>query len=188
LLQDLVPSPCRRVERGQHEAFAAVAELWPRGAARLKVYLYLNEPRPVPAFFEKYPGVKAAGRQHAPVHVNELVQQHLPVPAKDYSTKCRIGGVFVITASENLSNCYSMPPGIRFLPALFHGNPPSHCRNDSLYERGRLGAAPRQIIVWDWSWHSVLADVPEQSFNVAARGGLMADFEPAPASNAVAFR
>ncbi len=77
----------------------------------IKVYLYLNEPRSMPlSFFDNYPellGVTENGNGTLCTS-QKAVQDYLYNGVK---TICEavpnIGGFFTITASENLTNCYS---------------------------------------------------------------------------------
>ncbi|GHV00424.1 hypothetical protein FACS1894211_07690 [Clostridia bacterium] len=77
----------------------------------MKLYLYFNEPRSMPlAFFDKYPELKG-------VEENGYAALCTSVPAvKDYLYRAvksvaeslpDLGGIFTITMSENLTNCYS---------------------------------------------------------------------------------
>ena len=77
----------------------------------IKLYLYINEPRYMPpSFFEKHPDIKGHERHEgaALCTSTEKVRNYI----RDSIEKiCRevplIGGFFMITRSENLTNCYS---------------------------------------------------------------------------------
>ena len=77
----------------------------------IKLYLYINEPRYMPlSFFKKHPDIKGHERHEgaALCTSTEKVRDYI----RDSIEKiCRevplIGGFFMITRSENLTNCYS---------------------------------------------------------------------------------
>ncbi len=77
----------------------------------IKLYLYINEPRYMPlSFFEKHPDIRGHVRSEgaALCTSTEKVRNYI----RDSIEKiCRevplIGGFFMITRSENLTNCYS---------------------------------------------------------------------------------
>ena len=78
---------------------------------RIRVYLYLNEPRAMPmSFFATRPELKgvAQGDYAALCTSNVQVQNYLRTSV---ASICRavpdLGGLFTITASENLTNCWS---------------------------------------------------------------------------------
>lgn len=77
----------------------------------LKIYLYLNEPRAMPAaFFQKYPD--ARGTAHQDVYamctstpqVRAWLKQSISHVFREVP---ELGGVFTITMSENHTNCFS---------------------------------------------------------------------------------
>lgn len=186
LLNDLVPSPVfEGMGVGSEARLQRLRDLVNRAGKRgLKVYLYLNEPRAqfLP-FFEKYPEVKGQpeGNTVALCTSTELVQKHLRGSCeKLFREVPGLGGVFVITASENLSNCYSHHAK-NLCPRCSKRTPADviaetiRCMSEGVW-----AADPKaKFIVWDWSWHSVLGEeVPEQIIQRLPKGvGLMADFE-----------
>lgn len=126
----------------------------------VKIYFYLNEPRSMPAaFFAGHPGTQGT---HDPgntdffalctstLEVREWLHDSL---AHLFSSAPGLGGIFCITASENLTNCYS------------HGHPEfcPRCskRNGSeviaeviqTFRDGvRRSNATAEVIAWDWGW------------------------------------
>ena len=188
LLNDLVPSPVfEGMGVGSEARLNRLRDLVNRAAKRgLKVYLYLNEPRAqfLP-FFEKYPEVKGQpeGNTAALCTSTELVQKHLRGSCeKLFREVPGLGGVFVITASENLSNCYSHRYGKELLCPRCSKRTPADVIAETIrcMSEGVWAADPKaKFIVWDWSWHSVLGEeVPEQIIQRLPKGvGLMADFE-----------
>jgi hypothetical protein len=133
------------------------------GAYGVKVYLYINEPRLMSrGFFEKHPEVRGSSYMGTP-EVAEEFAICTSVPAvrewlRDSLTHVftqvpNLGGIFCITASENLTNCFA------------HGHP-EYCPRCSkregwevvaeLLETFRDGvrkASPTaEVIAWDWGW------------------------------------
>jgi hypothetical protein len=125
------------------------------------VYLYLNEPRALPlAFFAAHPELQGVVEgEHAALCTSVPAVQDYLVEA--VATLCRsvpdLAGIFTITASENLTNCWSHQPS--------HGTPAACPRCalrggaavvgevNSLIHTGiqRAGTTTR-MIVWDWGW------------------------------------
>lgn len=136
----------RLIQRGEHYG--------------VKVYFYLNEPRSLPAaFFAEHPAIKGT---HDPgstdfsamctstTEVRGWLQDSL---AHLFSSAPGLGGIFCITASENLTNCYS------------HGHPEfcPRCSRRSgseviaeviqtLRAGVRRSSATADVIAWDWGW------------------------------------
>ncbi len=126
----------------------------------IRIYLYLNEPRSMPAgFFVRHPEIRGT---HDPgdtrffalctstLEVREWVSESL---AHIFSRAPGLGGIFCITASENLTNCFS------------HGHPESCPRCSKLdgsnviaqlirtFRNGvRQKSASADVIAWDWGW------------------------------------
>ena len=186
LLNDLVPSPVfEGMGVGSEARLQRLRELVNRAAKHgLKVYLYLNEPRAqfLP-FFEKYPEVKGQpeGNAAALCTSTEVVQKHLRGSCeKLFRDVPGLGGVFVITASENLSNCYSHSHSPTCPLCSKRNSADVIAETIRCMSEGVWAANPKaKFIVWDWSWHSVLGEeVPEQIIQRLPKGvGLMADFE-----------
>jgi hypothetical protein len=128
----------------------------------IKVFLYLNEPRAMPlSFFESRPQLKGATE-------GDYATLCTSVPeAQEYimdsvATICRavpdLGGFFSITASENLTNCWSHGGGAK-CPRCAR-RPAS----DVIAEVNRLffegigrGRGKAQLIAWDWGWNDAWA-------------------------------
>jgi hypothetical protein len=188
LLEDLVPSPVfEGMGVGSEQRLKHLREIVRRAERHgLKVYLYFNEPRAqFSPFFEKYPQVKGQpeGDTAALCTSTELVQKHLRGSFKKlFEEVPGLGGVFLITASENLCNCYSHAHGgITACPRCSKRTAADvisesiRCVADGIWS-----AAPKaDVIVWDWSWHSLFGEaVPGEIIKKLPKGvGLMADFE-----------
>ena len=78
----------------------------------IKLYLYLNEPRSMPAnFYEKYPHLKGHVAQSEKICLCTSTDEVQNYIMDSVELICRtvpdIGGFFSITRSENPTNCYS---------------------------------------------------------------------------------
>jgi hypothetical protein len=126
----------------------------------VKVYLYLNEPRSMPAeFFDRHPEIKGT---HDPgesqfsamctstAEVREWLAESL---AHLFSKAPGLGGIFCITASENLTNCYSHGHA-EFCPrcAKRDGSEVIAEVIQTFREGVRRSSAQARIIAWDWGW------------------------------------
>ena len=129
------------------------------------VYLYLNEPRALPlAFFEGRPGLKGVveGDHAALCTSHPDVRNYL---ADAVASVCQavpdLAGLFTITASENLTNCWSHGAGA--------GCPRCAKRpaaeviadvNRAIHEGIRRGGGGRKtrLLVWDWGWPDAAAE------------------------------
>jgi hypothetical protein len=129
----------------------------------IHVYLYMNEPRSMPAaFFENHPDLAGAEEDG-----NRAMCTSMPV-VRTYVTEGlayvfrqvpNLGGIFTITASENLTNCFSR-------------NGEAGCRrcaqrssaevvleiNRAMYDGVRKSSPKARIIVWDWGWRDEAAE------------------------------
>ncbi len=128
----------------------------------VKIYLYLNEPRSMPEeFFARHPEVKGT---HDPgdnrfsamcTRTTEVREWLVESLAHVMSRAPGLGGIFCITASENLTNCFS------------HGHPEFCPRCSKLdgskviaqlirtFRDGVRRESPSaDVIAWDWGWGS----------------------------------
>jgi len=127
------------------------------GKYGIGVYLYLNEPRAMPAaFFEKHPELKGVSEGD----YWTMCTSHPDVQAyirDSVASLCKavpnLRGFFSITASENLTNCYSH----------FQGKQCPRCKDRApqevisevirLYWEGiQAAGAKTELIAWDWGW------------------------------------
>lgn len=123
----------------------------------IEVFLYMNEPRAMEASFfegrEDLQGV-AEGDYRAlctsAPQVRQWLSESLTYVFKQVPG---LGGVFTITASENLTNCYShsRTPGCprcsaRTGPAVIAEV------NRTIAAGVRAGNPEAKVIVWDWGW------------------------------------
>lgn len=126
----------------------------------VRIYLYLDEPRSMPAkFFVHHPEIRGT---HDPgdtrfyamctstKEVREWIAEGL---AHVFAHAPGLGGIFCITASENLTNCFS------------HGHPEFCPRCSKLngsnviaqlirtFRNGvRRESASADVVAWDWGW------------------------------------
>lgn len=131
----------------------------------VKVYLYLNEPRAMPdQFFAKYPEYRGAEHQglyslctSVPA-VREWIKESL---AHVFHHVPSLGGIFMISMSENHTNCFSHGGGWG-VKAPNAGNCPRCSKRASwdtlaeLFSAMRDGvrtvSATADIIHYDWGW------------------------------------
>jgi hypothetical protein len=138
----------------------------------ISIYLYINEPRAMPArFFASRPDMAGLSKQGLTTLCtsNEKVQHWISQSLTHvFEQVPELGGVFTITASENLTNCAS------------HGGKAacSRCSKrpyaeiiaevNRLIAEGVHRAKPSaRVIAWDWGWNGhgpardVIAELPE---------------------------
>jgi hypothetical protein len=128
----------------------------------IKVFLYLNEPRAMSLrFFQKHPQLKGPVESDygALCTSTSEVQTFL---TNSIATICRavpdLGGFFSITASENLTNCWSHNGGAQ-CPRCSR-RPPADviAEVNRLFQAGIHKAGTRaQLIAWDWGWNDAWA-------------------------------
>ena len=170
VLRDLAPGGTAFPEfgEGHQKRLANLRALVERSKKYgLGVYLYMNEPRAMPKAFFEVDGRKemagvSQGNFTALCTSNPTVRGWL----RDSLTYVfrevpDLGGVFTITASENLTNCASHG-GWRSCP---------HCKNRSdadiiaevnatIADGVHLGDPKAKVIAWDWGWRGH-GDAPE---------------------------
>ncbi len=129
----------------------------------IKVYLYINEPRSMPlSFFDKHPELKGEVRGKSAMLCTSTQQ------IKDYlhyaiTTLCEnaagIGGFFTITASENMTNCYSrcFPGESIECPRCKERTPADVVSevNRIIYEAATAVDPKINLIAWSWSWRII---------------------------------
>jgi hypothetical protein len=159
VLHKLAPFPWDPTVSSRHEErLAHLAALVKRaGRQGVGVYLYLNEPRAMPVgFYRDHPELKGVVEDDyaALCTSHPDVQQWLSSSIASIGRAVpNLAGFFTITASENLSNCWSHN----------HGEGCSRCRersaseviaqvNRRIYDGIRQSGAKTQLIAWDWGW------------------------------------
>jgi hypothetical protein len=152
------------------------------------VYLYLNEPRCRPlAFFDDHPAWRGE------IHPNGLwaglctsqpeVREYVRAGAYDvFRNVPNLAGAFLITMSENLSNCWSKstrnkPPNCQ----LCRERDPADVVGEinRVLAEGILQANPRaQVVSWTWGWANTF-DVTRAARHLAPGTMLMCTSEEA---------
>ncbi len=127
----------------------------------IDIYLYINEPRSMPeSFFANQAGLKRVSDPDTPSPhfslctsvpmVRDWVSDSL---AHVFNEVPNLGGVFTITASENLTNCSSK----------FNRHECPRCKdrtdsdilveiNKAIAEGVHRSAPDAKVIAWDWGW------------------------------------
>ena len=132
------------------------------------VYLYLNEPRPMPLdFFEDHPELR--GVDDDLVIPGQVAALCTSVPAvQDYlrssvASLCRavpdLAGLFTITASESCTNCWAHGRGER-CPRCKERGPEVVIAeiNTRVWEGIAESGSKCKLIVWDWGWRDEWAE------------------------------
>ncbi|MBU0477162.1 hypothetical protein KKC91_01140 [bacterium] len=124
------------------------------------VYLYLNEPRPMPLkFFKKHPELK--GVEFKKDGIANLCTSQKPVldflrkgTAKLFQDVPKLAGVFTITRSENPTNCWSHNRGGE-CPRCSKRYPQEVITDVNwAIEEGVHSTKPEaRVIVWTWGWN-----------------------------------
>jgi hypothetical protein len=129
----------------------------------IRVFLYLNEPRALTAdFFTKHPDLKGVteGEFSTLCTSQPEVQEYL---TRSVASICRavpeLGGFFTITASENLTNCWSHHHGGQ-CPRCGKRSPAEVIAEvNSALNRGIADAKTgAELLVWDWGWSDSWAE------------------------------
>lgn len=123
----------------------------------IKIYLYMNEPRAMPESFfkgrEHLRGIRRAEQYTLCTSAPEVRQWITESLSHVFREVPELGGVFTITASENLTNCYSK----------WNASGCPRCSKRSAAEviaevntaiaAGVWQGNPNaKVIVWDWGW------------------------------------
>jgi hypothetical protein len=165
VLQKLAPFPWEpERSRDYQTRLRNLRRLAQRAAKHnVRIYLYLNEPRSLPnSFFEKHDTLKgiAQGEFATLCTSHPEVQQYL---ADSVATICRtvpeLGGFFTITASENLTNCWSHGGGAS-CPRCSKRKPGEVIAgvNASVWRGIREANSAARLLAWDWGWADAWAE------------------------------
>jgi hypothetical protein len=140
----------------------------------IKVYLYMNEPRSMPAaFFENHPDIAGAHEDDniamctSIPRVREFVKEGL---AHVFREVPGLGGVFSITASENLTNCWSRGTQDQ-CPRCSKREAADVIAeiNRAIAEGVWEGNPDAAVIIWDWGWHDdwsrdIIRQLPKNAY------------------------
>lgn len=159
LLAHLAPFPWdERVSARYADRLEQLRRLVERAARHgIRIYLYLNEPRTRPlAFFDRHPGLRGLTQgDHATLCTSvPEVRAHL---TGSVERLCRevpgLGGLFTISASENLTHCWSHHGGHQ-CPRCGTRSPAEVIGelHGALLEGIRRAGGRQTLIAWDWGW------------------------------------
>lgn len=127
----------------------------------LRLFFYFNEPRAMPeAFFQDHPELR--GRQNGDYssiclslpEVQNYLRDSVAMLAKNIPL---LGGFFTITASENMTNCYSHTPYGQKSTCHRCGKTMDHTDSYALVNRlvweGVSSVSDTiRVIAWNWGW------------------------------------
>jgi hypothetical protein len=159
VLHKLAPFPWDpSISMRYEQRLARLGELVKRASRQgIGVYLYLNEPRAMPlSFFQERPELKGVVEgDHAALCTSHPEVRKWMTAAVAFICHAvpELAGFFTITASENLTNCWSHNGG-KNCPRCGQ-RPPSDVIAEviGLFRRGiQESGARTQLIAWDWGW------------------------------------
>lgn len=121
------------------------------------VYLYLNEPRAMPAaFFDEHPHLRGAFEDpfYALCTSTPEAQAFLrEAAAAVFAAAPGLAGAFTITMTENLTNCFSRGGGDQCPRCRERGPAAVVSEVNRLLAEGIWRSKPdARVIVWDWAW------------------------------------
>jgi len=125
----------------------------------IDVYLYINEPRAMPrAFFVNRPDMAGApeGEYQAVCTSHPAVRDWLRQSlAHVFQEVPHLGGIFTITASENLTNCASHAGQAGCPRCRLRSEAEIIAEVNAAMEQGVHQVAPHaKVIIWDWGWNA----------------------------------
>jgi len=162
ILRNLAPSRTfPEFGQGWQTRLATLRRLVDRaGPHGIKVYLYINEPRAMPEeFFRRRPELKGTPDPSDP-RFSALCTSALPVRqwlkeglAHVFREVPTLGGIFSITMSENLTNCFSKSDA-QSCPRCSKRNGADVVAEviQAFREGVRQSAPDAEVIAWDWGW------------------------------------
>ena len=133
----------------------------------IKVFLYLNEPRSMPEnFYEKYPKIKGHNAKDDKVCMctsTKEVQEYLTGSVEAVCREVpKIGGFFLVTRSENPTNCYSHSTRETCTCERCSKRKESEVIAEviSCVEKGAHKVNSEiKVIAWDWAWNEYSIDI-----------------------------
>lgn len=143
----------------------------------IKIYMYINEPRAMDiSFFEKYPQLLGVTRENVGTLCTSVkeVQDYLYYGIQ---TICKaapnLGGFFTITASENVTNCYSHYAAGECMCERCKKKRPEevYAEVNSIIKKAAMSVNPDiEVIAYTWAWH--LCESLEKSVELNAKNGV----------------
>lgn len=163
---------------GHEKRLAVLSDLVKRASKyRVKIYLYMNEPRGMPKeFFAKHADRKAmqgvqSGERCAMCTSNPAVRQWLEDSlAYVFKNVPELGGVFTISASENLTSCASHGRQASCPRCKARSRAEIIAEVNATIERGvHRGSPTARVIAWDWGWpdseaEEIIAKLPKDIY------------------------
>jgi hypothetical protein len=159
VLYKLAPFPWNpALSTGWETRQANLARLCERAARHgIGIYLYLNEPRAMPvSFFQSRPELRGVVEgDHATLCTS--VSDVLNYLSRSVQSVCsavpKLAGIFTITASENLTNCWSHHRGAECVRCSRVGPAKTVARvNGAIAEGIDRADGKTRLIAWDWGW------------------------------------
>lgn len=157
-----------RLSEGYLERIARLRQLTERCAKYgIKIFLYLNEPRSMPEeFFEKYPKIKGHMTRSDKVCMCTSTKEVQDYITDSVSYICKevplLGGFFLITRSENRTNCYSHATRETCTCERCSKRQESEVIVEviSCVEKGAHQVNPEiKVIAWSWGWDRFNLDI-----------------------------
>ncbi len=149
--------------KGWEKRLATLNTLVQRAARHgIKIYLYLNEPRSMPVeFFAHREDLKGAlqGGSHAMCTSQKQVREWISDSLDHvFRNVPGLGGVFSITMSENLTNCFSKGTA-KTCPRCGQRTDAAVVGEvlDAIREGVRRTSKDAEVIVWDWGWPDAMS-------------------------------
>ncbi len=159
VLRQLAPSPVFPEFGTDHERrITNLRRLVDRAKRHgIDVYLYMNEPRAMEAAFfagrEHVRGVREGDHYALCTSAPEVRQWLTDSLAYVFEQVPGLGGVFTITASENLTHCYSHKRMVECPRCSKRSGPAVIAEVNRTIAAGvRKGNRQARVIVWDWGW------------------------------------
>jgi len=159
VLYKLAPFPWEpHLSERYQERLASLQRLIARAKRHgIGVYLYLNEPRAMPlAFFKDHSALKGVteGDYASLCTSTPEIQKYI---TDSVASICRaapdLAGLFTITASENLTNCWSHHRGKECPRCGPRGAAEVIAEVNGLIEKGiKQAGSKTKLIAWDWGW------------------------------------
>ncbi len=159
VLSKLAPFPWMEENESEREVRLRNLQALVQRAARLGigVYLYLNEPRAMPRqFFERRPDLKGVSEgEYSALCTSQGEVRRALTSAIAHVCKAvpDLAGFFTITASENLSSCWSHGQGSQ-CPRCARRKPAEVIAEviETFYAGIREAGTRTDLIAWDWGW------------------------------------
>lgn len=158
-LSQLAPVPWSQ-DKHIKRRLGALRELVTRAAKHgIKIFLYFNEPRSLPTsspVFKQHPDWRGVEEKNFNAICTSAPEVRTAI-RDGIASICRavpkLGGFFTITASENLTNCWSHGQGAK-CPRCQNREPAEVIAEVSatIDEGIRTAGGKQRYIAWDWGW------------------------------------